>query len=196
MAYPDGMDSGACPSSHPTRLVSIFYEVIWDTNAWKDAWWKSDGSHPFVLASGDTTGYAHHGDFLNGWDQDALTTAVQKCTQQSGVIEDCAADLELLSDEEMGDCVNPSRVDEVTTGWLQSLPGCNAISGGPARATSVKDGTCGKPAPGILSADQVGFLKKTVPYWDPVGCATDSLSNRLLPNKFTEYVVSLLLSSV
>jgi hypothetical protein len=94
-----------------------------------------------------------------------------------------------LSDDVMGDCVNPTRVDEITTGWLPSLPGCNPISGGPAKATSVKDGTCGKPAPGILSADQVGFLKKTVPLWDPVGCAADSLQNRLLPTKFTEYVI-------
>jgi hypothetical protein len=140
------------------------------------------------LASGDTTGYTHHGDFLNGWDQDALTTALQKCTQDSRVIEDCQAD---LSNNEMADCVNPSRVDKVTTRWLPSLPGCNTISGGPACAMSVKDGMCGKPVPAILSADQVGFLKKTVPYWDSVGCAADSLTNRLLPTRFTEYVATL-----
>ena len=188
MAYPDGMDSGKCPSTHPTRLISIFYELIWDTNPWaaNGGWWKPNGQHPFVLASGDTTGYGHHGDFLNGWDADALARAVSKCTQQSGVIEDCAADLELLSDDEMKDCVNPSKVDEVTTGWLPSLPGCNAITSGPDRATPAKDGTCGKNVPGILSADQVGFFKKSVPFWDPVGCAADSLNNRLLPKKFTE----------
>lgn len=152
-------------------------------------WWKPNGAHPFVLASGDTTGYSQHGDFMNGWDQDALATAVQKCTQQSGLIEDCSADLELLSDDEMQDCVNPSRVSEETNGWLPSLPGCNPITSGPDRATPVKDGTCGKQVPAILSADQVGFLKTTVPFWDPVGCAADSLGNRLLPTRFTEYVV-------
>jgi len=182
------MDSGSCPSTHPTRLVSIFYEVIWDTDPWKDLWWKPDGSHPFVLASGDTTGYGHHGDFLNGWNQDALARAVAGCTQTSGVIEDCGANLELQTDEEMNDCVVPSRVGENTIGWLPSLPGCNPVTSGPDRATPVPDGTCGKSIPPILSADQVGFLKTTVPYWDPVGCAPDSLNNRVFPQRFAEYV--------
>jgi hypothetical protein len=121
---------------------------------------------------------------LNGWDINALQTAIDKCTQQSGVIEDCQQYLELLSDAEMQDCVNPSRVDEDLSGWLPSLPGCNPVQTGPGRATPQ---TCPqKTTPAILSLDQVSFIKQDVPLWDGVGCAQDDLNNRLLSKKFTE----------
>jgi hypothetical protein len=123
-------------------------------------------------------------DFLNGWDVDALQRAIDKCTQNSGVIEDCANDLELLSDAEMQQCSNPSRVDENIDGVLDTLPGCNPVQQGPGRATPQSN--CGKTAPRILSADQVGFIKKDIPKWDGVGCAQDNLQNRLLPTKFAE----------
>jgi hypothetical protein len=50
MAYPEGVDTGACPPSHPNRLVTLFYEVIWQTDLFKDKWYGS--SQPFVLSSG------------------------------------------------------------------------------------------------------------------------------------------------
>jgi len=55
MAYPSGVNSGSCPASHPVRFISIFYEVMWDVNEWKDKW--VDGKWPFVLSNGDPTGY-------------------------------------------------------------------------------------------------------------------------------------------
>lgn len=63
VAYPDRMDNGACPPTHPKRLISIFYEIIWKTEEWSGQWWHADGSHPFVLSMGDPTGYGFHG----GW---------------------------------------------------------------------------------------------------------------------------------
>lgn len=65
MAYPDGMDNGKCPPTHPKRLISIFYEIIWNTGDWSDKWWHADGSHPFVLSMGDPTGYGFHGGELH-----------------------------------------------------------------------------------------------------------------------------------
>lgn len=75
MAYPiDGYpDSGNCPDTHPVRLVTLFYEQVFDV-----------GSFPYngpgtcmcttsrygyvidlfmlgVLANGDDTGYGFHG---------------------------------------------------------------------------------------------------------------------------------------
>ncbi|CAG7855277.1 SubName: Full=Related to glyoxal oxidase {ECO:0000313/EMBL:CCA74889.1} [Serendipita indica DSM 11827] len=182
MAYPSGMNSGDCPATHPVRLVSIFYEIIWNVNDWKNMWWKPDGSHPFVLSMGDPTGYGFHGDFLNGWDIAALQRALDKCTQDSGRIEDCAGDLELQDDSLMKDCINPTRVAENTLGWLPALPGCNPVTYGPGRASPQACPT----VPSILSLDQVGFEKKDVPFWDPVGCAKDDLNNRLLPRKFSD----------
>lgn len=36
MAYPSLSDSGHCPSTHPKRLVSIFFEILWNTPDFAD----------------------------------------------------------------------------------------------------------------------------------------------------------------
>ncbi|KAG8805605.1 hypothetical protein FRC17_005437, partial [Serendipita sp. 399] len=181
VAYPDGMDNGKCPPTHPVRLVTIFFEVIWDINEFKDQWWKGPNQHPFVLSMGDPTGYGFHADFLNGWDRVALQRALDNCNQESGRIEDCPGFIDLLTDDQMKDCVNPSRVNEVTNGWLNTLPGCNPVTYGPGRATpqSGCNGAGGNEK--ILSKNQVGFVRKDIPLLDPVGCARDNKGARLLP---------------
>lgn len=50
MAYPSLMDDGVCPDSHPVRLVSIFFETIWDVNQFVG----QDGE--FVFSTGDPHG--------------------------------------------------------------------------------------------------------------------------------------------
>lgn len=55
MAYPDGVDSGKCPATHPVRFISLFYEVMFSVNDFKDMWY--DNKQPFVLSNGDPTGY-------------------------------------------------------------------------------------------------------------------------------------------
>ena len=50
MAYPDQVITGDCPSGYDTRVVSLLYEVIWNTQAFKGV----DGQ--FVLSNGDPTG--------------------------------------------------------------------------------------------------------------------------------------------
>lgn len=54
-----------------------------------------------MLSIGDPTGYGFHGDFRNGWRKEALQAAINGCTQESGVIEDCQHVLKLQSNEEM-----------------------------------------------------------------------------------------------
>ena len=55
MAYPiQNDDSGTCPDSHPQPVISIFYEVIWDTGKFANDWYGS--GQPFVLSMGDNTG--------------------------------------------------------------------------------------------------------------------------------------------
>lgn len=54
VAYPSGAGAGTCPESHPKRLISLFYESIWDTNAFKDMWTEGD-QQPFVFSYGDPT---------------------------------------------------------------------------------------------------------------------------------------------
>ncbi|KAL8280267.1 hypothetical protein RQP46_007381 [Phenoliferia psychrophenolica] len=90
MAYPVDNESGPCPSSHPKRIVTLFYEMMWSVNSFVSV--RGQALHPtqpFVLASGDSTGYGYHGDFLDGWDKAVLQSAINTCTSASGVIEEC-----------------------------------------------------------------------------------------------------------
>jgi hypothetical protein len=50
VAYPSEVMTGDCPAGYPKRLVSLFYETIWDTHAFA----SRDGQ--FVIANGDPTG--------------------------------------------------------------------------------------------------------------------------------------------
>ncbi|GAA5978732.1 hypothetical protein JCM11641_006158 [Rhodosporidiobolus odoratus] len=137
MAYPDG-EFGPCPSSHPERLITIFYELWWSTNAWVDKWDEAaNTSQPFVLAMGDPTGYGLHGDFLNGWDIDVLQEAIDKCTSDTGIIDECTVfDLyDYKSFDVDATCTQSSAVDEAATGTLDQLPGCNPIDYGPGDVT-------------------------------------------------------------
>jgi hypothetical protein len=65
MAYPasGNYKSGPCPSSHPVQLISLFFEILYDTNQFANMWYGN--SHPFVFANGDPTGYGFHGDFVS-----------------------------------------------------------------------------------------------------------------------------------
>jgi hypothetical protein len=136
MAYPDRIDSGVCPDTHPNRTVSIFYEVYFDVAPYNDL---NDGGR-FVLSNGDPTGYGLHGDFFNGWDRDVLQRAVDTCTADSGVIEDCSVfedEGRFYSDDEMNACSaeDPLPGDVDTVDPVTYLPGCVAVTEGPAYAS-------------------------------------------------------------
>jgi hypothetical protein len=50
VAYPNMIDGGKCPEGFPVRLPSLFYETIWNTNAFKGK------AGQFVFSNGDPTG--------------------------------------------------------------------------------------------------------------------------------------------
>jgi len=50
VAYPDLVIDGTCPPGFPTRLPGLFYEIIWDTYAFKGQ------AGEFIIANGDPTG--------------------------------------------------------------------------------------------------------------------------------------------
>ena len=78
MAYPEGnIESGDCPSSHPTALPHIFMENNFEINEIFD---QIDVSS-IVLAQGDETGYGWHADFFNGWKSGALPELFDTCPQ-------------------------------------------------------------------------------------------------------------------
>jgi hypothetical protein len=50
MAYPNLVNGGQCPETHPRRVPSLFYETIWFTAKFKDE------KGQFVFSNGDPTG--------------------------------------------------------------------------------------------------------------------------------------------
>ncbi|PYI07964.1 WSC domain-containing protein [Aspergillus sclerotiicarbonarius CBS 121057] len=134
MAYPSLVMDGDCPEGFETRLVSLFYETIWDTYAFKN----KQGT--FVLANGDPTGYGYHGDFIYGWQTGFLQRAVDECTNLSGRVEDCPI-FDLQSDSEQGQCsfsVPDELKNEDVYFHKGGLPNNVAIQYGPAYASPVK----------------------------------------------------------
>ncbi|KAI1879250.1 hypothetical protein JX265_002204 [Neoarthrinium moseri] len=167
MAYPTRTDSGSCPSSHPKRFITIFYEVTWSVDDFKDMWYGD--KQPFVFSHGDPDGYGYHGDFLSGWDVDILQKAITECTDNSGVVEKCGA-FQFREETEMTGCKVLPRVHEAYDGILAALPGCNPIQAGPDPV--VKQANCDAVAeigdPILPFTDISKSLK-----WKYVGCVSD-----------------------
>lgn len=137
MAYPSEVMTGTCPDGFDTRLISLFFETIWNTAAFIGI----DGE--FVIANGDPTGYGYHGDFIMGWDETFLQEAVDTCTNLSGQIEDCAL-FDIQDESVYGSCnftVPAALENENVVGPISSLPGSCAIQSGPAPATSMAAAT-------------------------------------------------------
>lgn len=178
MSYPIGeYDNGYCPDSHPVRMVSLFYEVIYSIDRFDSRWETSDG-HPFVFAQGDATGFGFHGDFVNGWDIDVLQEAVDTCTAQSGNLEDCPVFVgEMYTPSECQSCRVPPSVDERVTGVLQSLPGCNPVTTGPANAVPE---TCTSTP---IGNPQQYYTDVTSLGWQYEGCGRDG-GSRTFPASF------------
>ncbi|KAI9802651.1 MAG: hypothetical protein M1825_002673 [Sarcosagium campestre] len=143
MAYPSNYDSGDCPAGFRHRFISLFYEIIWNIDPFKDLW--HGHSFPFVLSTGDPTGYGFHGDFVSGWKPEVLKDAIDHCLDGNhaldhiGAIEYCPPLLPLISDEEAKACTIPRLVDEEVSGTLDALPGCNPVQEGPRPATRPTD---------------------------------------------------------
>ncbi|KAL0942125.1 wsc domain-containing protein [Colletotrichum truncatum] len=177
MAYPSGVSTGKCPASHPKRFVTLFYEVIFQVNDFKDRWYGD--SQPFVLSNGDPTGYGLHGDFLNGWDIDVLQTAIKQCTDNSGALEKCTV-FQFFDDETRKGCRVPVKVNEPVFGELDALPGCNPVQPGPQNAQP--QANCG--AATQISQPQWGFTDVTsTQNFKYLGCARDpSGQGRTLPS--------------
>lgn len=128
MRYPTLMDDGTCPDTHPIRIVSLFFETIWDVGAFSE----SEGK--YVFSDGDPLGYGYHGDFMNGWDQEVLEQAVAECRDPSGIVEKCGVFEHYTEDEMLSCTVKNIDVEEDVTGPMDKLPGCNPITYGPGRA--------------------------------------------------------------
>lgn len=134
-----------CPDTYPVKLPQLFFEVVWDTRQFNDqSDWPEDGSQPFVFSFGNTTGYGQHGDYIFGWEGDALQRAMD---------DNCNVDCPTLQSQDTdtaNQCTIPRCVDEEIDGSefefldspevpaslssdiskdLSQLPGDNPITG-------------------------------------------------------------------
>ncbi|KAJ4522451.1 hypothetical protein HRR83_003585 [Exophiala dermatitidis] len=174
VSYPTGSyNSGSCPPDFPVHLISIFYEVIWDTGKFANMWYGK--GQPFVWSMGDPTGYGHHGDFIMGWDPELLQSAVDECTNDSGRVEDCPV-FKLIPDSQAEGCRIQPEVDEPVSGVLSALPGCNPVQPGP---TASPQSGCGAPTK-ITPSNATFFTDLTSKGWSYTGCGTDNYYNRIL----------------
>ena len=86
VAYPSSIDNGVCPSAFPVRLPTLYVEIEWIIHDFADQWYDN-ASHPFVLSTGDPTGYGSHGAFQNGWDVNILQQALNTCDNGTSIDE-------------------------------------------------------------------------------------------------------------
>ena len=149
VAYLSQIDNGICPPTYPVLLPHLFYEMTYNL----DSVDTSDGGR-FLLATGDTTGYGYHGDFMNGWNPNVQSQAVASClaSSGSGQIEDCPVLNASNDPNSPSNCpLQPALVDEQIAGSLNALPGCNPPTSGPGR---VNQQLCpGKLLPPTTSTD-------------------------------------------
>ncbi|QPG96429.1 hypothetical protein C2857_004155 [Epichloe festucae Fl1] len=127
VAFPDLVMNGNCPKTHPIRLPSMLFEVIWNTAAFKDR------NGRFFLSNGDLTGLSYHGDFITGWDPEFLQSAIDTCTNPSGRIQDCPL-FDVVDEGKASSCKMKKSLLQVLSGEnvlgpMLKLPGGIKIGG-------------------------------------------------------------------
>ncbi|TAQ86807.1 hypothetical protein B7494_g4889 [Chlorociboria aeruginascens] len=174
--YLSSIDNGVCSPDYPVLLPHLFFEILYSvTNIVQDG-------GLFTFANGDETGYGFHGDFVNGWDLDVLSQAIDQCLlSDDGVIADCAP---LAASDDVNfatDCVETSPVFpcEPVHGMIGVLPGCITPTG----LDQPAENTC---ANGNVAACPPNYSNgPPAPYsgngeYSYVGCYTEATSDRAL----------------
>ncbi|CAO1634803.1 unnamed protein product [Sympodiomycopsis kandeliae] len=189
VAYPinGNPDTGDCPSTHPIKFMTLFYEFIYNTGSLQ-AVSNGTSSSGFVLANGDAVGNSFHADFVSGWDETVLSQAITSCSGNLfGDLASCAPFKPTLhfetttpsSDAAAGYCRTAASVDETVLGnGLASLPGCQTVRNGPFKGAGLP---CGATTP--TSSSMPKSLTPTDPAYQ--GCYQEPTGGRALPNSVT-----------
>lgn len=111
---------GACPSTHPTKLPQVMYELMWDVSKFADkSLWPTDGSDPFIYSM-NIGGSAAHGDYVFGWEGDSLQKAMDNnCNLNTACPK---AGLTVQTSAQYGACKKKQQAPEDVDGWLKSMP--------------------------------------------------------------------------
>ena len=96
-------------------------EIVWDTTQFNNkADWPADGSQPFVLSTGDPTGYGQHGDYVFGWKGDSLQKLMD---DNKNCMGSACGGLKAQDAGKANACRVSGKVREEWEGWLDKLPG-------------------------------------------------------------------------
>ncbi|KAH7104736.1 hypothetical protein BKA62DRAFT_819875 [Auriculariales sp. MPI-PUGE-AT-0066] len=183
VAYPDGIDNGQCPDSHPVRLVSIFYEFVYDTAAFE--FWdggSADIGQPFVLATGDPTvvGTKANGSFKTSCNELWISARRTRALLRNALFS--TATFVLTKHRLYVPRSVPRLLSNNTPPGLENLPGCNPIQAGPTNA--VVQSSCGNHPPSgqdFVPRSSVSFVADTnVAGWSKLGCAKEPAGKRIL----------------
>ncbi|KAF8530086.1 hypothetical protein BU17DRAFT_12095, partial [Hysterangium stoloniferum] len=129
VAFPSGgPDSGSCSDpKYPKTLPRIFMELYWNTGNF-DYSQAMRPEQPFVLSQGDATGYGHHADYFNGWQEGVLQRVVDECTCPEFGDPTCCAQKGIFTYNSAGNkCPITPTVNEQVLGTLDKLPGNNPV---------------------------------------------------------------------
>jgi hypothetical protein len=121
----DYQTNGTCPKGW-VQVPRIFYEVYHSTDLFKGQWKEGQGEQPFVLSTGDPTGYGIHGDFVNGWDTDVINQIALECTAGDYGMDKCEGLIGGLTTDGPSCILDPNAMfhsNEVYSGIMKSLPG-------------------------------------------------------------------------
>lgn len=130
MAFPTaaGGDKHDCPEGW-IHTPHIFFETYWNTHGLVDRYKDLVGKEsPFVFANGDATGFSVHGDFVSGWDEEALQQIIDNCDAGHAGMHTCPGLIGGINDESKS-CKIECPIDEKIDGKLDKLPGNNPIKG-------------------------------------------------------------------
>ncbi|KAL7008536.1 hypothetical protein EMMF5_001798 [Cystobasidiomycetes sp. EMM_F5] len=161
---------GYCPSSHPKRFISLFYEAVFNVQKFPYR------SGAWVYSFGDNTGNGFHADFISGWDVDLLSQAIVQCNlPNGGTIDECAP-LKAASDQAKANACKPSRPvlneDYGLVNPIKALPGDNPVWSGTGPKPSCQ---CFLPYPAYISPNST-----LSPGYSTVGCIGEGTSGRAL----------------
>ncbi|KAH9905678.1 hypothetical protein F4778DRAFT_802125 [Xylariomycetidae sp. FL2044] len=129
MAFPTSSGGGRadCPEGW-VHVPHLFYEVYWNTPLFASEWDEDGETQPFVLATGDRTGYSSHGDFLAGWDEDTLQAIIDGCDAGDAGMDTCPTIIGGVNKDDK--CPIDSLVpDPSSDEWVTALPGDNPLTG-------------------------------------------------------------------
>ena len=88
MAYPTGNTANGCPASHPVPVPEITYNVHYPVyTTGETAYWRLSSD---MYGTSIPGGFSAHGDWMNGWQPEAIRTFVVNCDNRPA---DCHAHL-------------------------------------------------------------------------------------------------------